>query len=71
MQTVEEPLKCPSTVGSRGFGLCRDLVDSLSEKVGEIQRLQKGVEIAGCALVLQSDHASLFLRVVAEIVVNE
>ena len=40
--------------------LCRHLVDSLAQEVGEVEHLQKRVQVAGGALVLE---ASLLLAV--------
>lgn len=38
----------------------------LAESIREEQRLEQGVQIASCALVAKTDHASLFLGVVAK-----
>lgn len=36
----------------------------LSKQVSEIQRLQERIEVASCALVIQSNHANFLLGII-------
>lgn len=71
MQMIEEALQGICAVETIRLLVGGNLIDGLSEGVGEVQRLQQRVQIAGCALVLEADHTSLLLRIVVDKVVPE